>query len=204
MMWIFLALAIPPSTDKYDRLSDADLVREFQKSHDAQLVLVLLRRYQAGLVARYRRYAHDDLGTQETVNELLLLLYERLKRVKDPRSVRGLLFTIVQNHLIDLDRRHKLHRSWEDREVQQDQERVKSVAWTKDWLTQQMDLNRFRDLALAKLNESEKLVLLPYLSGKSYREIMDEQGLSFNQVRGGINRAIKRLREDPEVEGFFD
>lgn len=203
-MWIFLALAMPPGGEVHESRSDAELLLEFQRTQDAQLVLLLLRRYQAGLVARYRRYAHDALTAQEVVNELLLLFFERLQRVKEPRNVRGLLFTIVQNHLIDLDRRHKLHGNWEEKEKETQQEEGKSLMWRKDRLSSRIDQEAFRTLVISKLNELEWQCLEPYLYGKSYKEIGEELDLTFNQVRGAINRGLQKLRNDPEVQRFFD
>lgn len=203
-MWIFLALAMPPGGERFDGLSDGDLVREFQESQDAQLVLVLLRRYQVGLVARYRRYANDPLSAQEVVNELLLLFFERLQRVKETRNVRGLLFTIVQNHLIDLSRRQKLHGNWEEREKVAIKEQEKGQVWSRDLLSDRIDQDKFKGIVMEKLNELEWQCLEPYLSGQSYKEIGDHFQLSFNQVRGAISRALQKLRNDEQVKQFFD
>jgi RNA polymerase sigma factor (sigma-70 family) len=196
-MWFFLALAVLPGPEAPESRSDQELAEAFRTTRDGRYLLALIRRYEGGLVARYRRYAHEEAEAQEVFNELFLLLYHKLLKPREVRQVRGLLFTIVQRHLIDLDRRWQVHQRWE--EESKAQEQAQQRPWSRQGLEKRLEQKDFYDQAMARLTPMERSCLELYLQHYSHQEIAERLGIDRNQVRGALYRAIKKLREDPDL-----
>lgn len=187
------------------KLSDTGLIEKYQQTKDQQLVLVLMERYASqisGMAFRYFRERDDILDFKSDLFEKLV---RKLAEVdaNDIRQPERWLCRLITNSALDGIRRKKTYRGHTlefavEREARPESDSVSLKA---------LDNPHLHD-ALNQLSEEERSCLEKiYFEEMSYQEIMKETGLSFNQVRGYRDRAIRRLRgllKDDFSEYFSD
>ncbi|GAB4419057.1 MAG: sigma-70 family RNA polymerase sigma factor [Bacteroidia bacterium] len=172
-------------------LDDARLVIHYCETRDGRAVSVLLDRYADLIVGKSVRYLQDAADVEDFANDLFVRLTEKLP-TSDIRSFKPWLMTLVTNMLHDIGR----GRGTRDKHFKIIGERM-----MRDGRSDSMDadLDMDRDLlyeALDTLNDLEQRCLRKlYFLDMSYQEIMEEEDLTFNQLRGMRDRCIKKLRE---------
>jgi len=191
-MLIFLALTGLPRDPALTELSDRELIKEYQAREDTRCILELLLRYEAYLTSIYVRMTPErELGVGEAVQELFILLCKKLKTVNPDQmqKVPSFMGFIVRNHLIDLIRRQKRHQDWESQQSF-------IPDWSMEKLGDRMDTAELMTQIRTMLSDKEwDCVDRFYLKHQSYKEIGEALGMSFNQVRGTLNRTLQRMRE---------
>ena len=172
---------------------DQQLLKLYRKSRDTKLILELMRRYEAQILAFGSRYLNREEDIRDFTNEVFLKLSESLK---DQQIIhfRSWLVVFLRNRCYDKLRRKKLTRQF----LQQTQSFYPEHPDGE--IDQGID-QRLLYEALDSLSQKERWCIQAlYLEEKSYKEVMDESGWTFNQIRGTRNRAMEKLRERVPVE----
>ena len=169
-------------------LSDLDLVKSFQETSDKRLIVSLIDRHADSLTAITMRFVKSEAEAQELGQELFLMLAEKLPTA-EVQNFRSWLLRMAWNRYIDKDRRRKRMYSY--------QAELKEEAFSPDQIVnQRMDESVMLKTAFASLSEKEQTCIrMHYWEYKSYKEIAQELGMNFNQVRGALDRAIIKLRK---------
>ena len=103
----------------------------------------------------------------------------------EPNKARSYLFTIAYHLFIDMKRKLKHLGEADD-----------YVFFNQSYNMKQPDIKDIIDIAVARLPEKQKTVLLLRdYEGYSYKEISEITGLNENQVKVYIFRARKKVRE---------
>jgi RNA polymerase sigma-70 factor, ECF subfamily len=176
---------VPGSTDDVallDRIraSDSDALEAAMKRHWTPLM-----RYAAGL-------ATDEDTAEDAVQEAFIRLWARRKHWTMSRSLRGLLFRVVRNRLLNQRRSAQVRSRWMERLSR----RPARPPSTPDQVTELKDLSAAVTSALAALplRRREAFVLIRY-SGLSYREAAEVMGVSPQTVANQMSAALTTLRE---------
>ncbi len=170
------------------QLSDSGLLEHYQATTDLQVISVLLDRYKDLIVGMSMKFLKDQEEVRDFVGKLYLKLVDKLDQ-SEVKNVRAWLCMVTMNLLRD-----------DNRKVGVREQYRKTLQEEVDWMDRQSDfqmdtvhLNKAMDTALS--DKEKAVVKMIYYDDLSYREIMDDTGWSFNQVRGLRERAIRKLKE---------
>lgn len=128
------------------------------------------------------RFIYKSIGNQADAEDIVQTTYEKLWKNKDnveQSKLKSYLYTIAYNTMIDHIRKNK---RTEYRDAQENE--------TLPTYTNTTQLKQILDLALQKLNETQRsLVLLKDYEGYSYTEIAVIMDLTESQVKVYLHRA---------------
>ncbi|MDP5171072.1 MAG: sigma-70 family RNA polymerase sigma factor [Bacteroidia bacterium] len=169
-------------------LPDDGLLHHYQSTTDLQVISVLLDRYKDLIVGMSMRFLKDQDDVRDFIGRLYLKLVEKLEH-SEVKNARAWLCMVTMNLLRDDNRKG----------IVRDQYRktlTEEVDWAERKTDFQMDTGHLQSAMDNCLTDKEQSVVrMIYYDDKSYREIMDETGWSFNQVRGLRERAIRKLKD---------
>ena len=171
-----------------NRLSDEELVSSYKKTEDAELVTFLLARYADVITGMSLNYLKNETDVEDFSQDLYIKLVQNLKN-GEIRNFRSWFLTIIKNSLIDTTRKQ--------------QTRIMHMEILKSESSDLYELEKEDSFKIEEvfnsmivLNEKEKKCIEElYLNEKSYKEAMDDNGWSFNEVRGFRDRAIVKIRK---------
>ncbi|MEM7370507.1 MAG: sigma-70 family RNA polymerase sigma factor [Bacteroidota bacterium] len=167
--------------------TDSELVSYYQKTEDLQAISLLMDRYSDAIVGLSMRYLKNEDDVRDFANDMYMKLVDKL-RDADVRNFRAWLLTTVNNRLNDLGRKIKVRKGYVNSFQGRGEETI------EENLDFGMDHHLIAS-ALDLLSEKEQRIIRDlYFKEKSYQDIMEEMDLSFNQVRGTRDRAIKKLK----------
>jgi RNA polymerase sigma factor (sigma-70 family) len=174
--------------DDLDGITDEHLVRRILDG-DATLFEAVVKRYQR-LVYGFMLRKISDVGTaQDLAQEVFILGYEHMARLKDPTRLKSWLMGIAANLVRDHYKRRKLLGLPEGHEVGlTGLDPLQSV--------EQRERHELLYVAMQKLPERYRAVLIKrYLEEREYADIAADLGLSIGAVEVCVHRARKALAQ---------
>ncbi len=176
-------------TEDPEKYADEELVSLFQQKKETTYVAILMERYLPQITAFGYRHLKNKEHTKDFTHDLFLKLCDRLRNA-DITNFKSWLFKVMKNMFLDQVKHHKVILKYRQHQAVQIQpEQGEAV------LDTQMDREHLHR-ALENLNAKEKLCIRAiYLEEKSYKEVSDATGLTFNQIRGIRERAITKMRD---------
>ncbi|MCB0838639.1 MAG: sigma-70 family RNA polymerase sigma factor [Bacteroidetes bacterium] len=182
-----LAFWLEKEPQPYRGLDDLVLVEKYRETQDQTIILVLMERYAPQITAIAVSFLKSDEEVSEYAHQLFIVLREKLNKAHISTSFRGWLCMLVRNRFIDRARR-----------ISRKQVIMASVGQEEEVVNtsiENLDYQEIADKALSMLNERQReCVELFYWKHLTYKEIGQELGMSFNQVRGVIGRAHAKLK----------
>lgn len=169
------------------KLSDEELIKKYKTTLQPKIVAVLMDRYAdniAGISINYLKNEHD---AEDLIQEFYLKLIEKLK-YGNIKNFKGWLLFTLKNHLIDTKRRKDVRKKY-----------IKFILDKKEQvyiypINENLDKEQL-NMALNCLKDEERACIEKiYLMEMGYKEIMEENNWTFNQIRGYRDRAIKKLK----------
>lgn len=169
-------------------LEDHELIAEYQKTGNTLFVKQLTDRYAQHILSYGWKNIRNEDDVKDFAQDVFQKLCAKLKSAK-VESFKSWLYTAMRNMVIDSGRRKTLWNGYVD------EERKREGITTLGFVETEYDMQYLRQ-ALDELSEKEKsCMVLLYFQDRSYAEIMDETGMTFNQIRGIKDRTLKKLRE---------
>ena len=180
---------------------DVQLIRKVL-SGDDEAFTKLVRKHQKSVHALAWRKVGDFHAAEEIMQDVFLLAYKRLPKLKDPKRFSGWLYTTT-NQLCQawLQKNKPTLTSLEDVPVSEIErtsyEQYISAQHEEDTHTYHQELVK---RLLEKLPESERTVMtLYYLGEMTAKEIGNFLGMSVNTVTSRLQRARQRLEQHEEL-----
>lgn len=176
--------------EKYDHITDAELLQNFYEDHDNKWLGILLPRYTLLLLGVCMKYLKNEEDARDCVQQIFLKVINELRKYK-VEYFKSWIYMIARNHCLMKLRDHKnltveLH---EHAAVAANNETDKKTLIEKDALLQRMEA------ALNKLNPDQKQCLkLFYLQKKSYSEVAEITGFSMMQVKSFLQNGKRNLK----------
>ncbi|RYY59364.1 MAG: sigma-70 family RNA polymerase sigma factor [Chitinophagaceae bacterium] len=178
-------------TDRYNHMTDAELLETFTSTRDNELLGLLLQRYTLLLLGVCMKYLKNEEDARDSVQQIFLKVIQELQKYK-VEYFKSWLYMVAKNHCLMKIR---------DRNGKLPKELNESLMATPGEETDVQDLlrnDRTLDLmeeSLKELNpEQQQCVTLFYLDKKSYQEITDLTGYSMMQVKSHIQNGKRNLR----------
>ncbi len=177
--------------DKYQDITDHELLDKFYADHDNEWLGILLQRYTLLLLGVSMKYLKNEEEAKDSVQQIFLKVIQELHKYK-VEYFKSWLYMVAKNHcLMKLrDRRGKVTAEINDRLAAKPGDETDLQALVNNDHT--LDL---MEGALKELNaEQQQCLTLFYLQKKSYQEVSDESGYSMLQVKSYIQNGKRNLK----------
>lgn len=176
--------------EKFNHITDAELLQKFYSDHDNKWLGILLPRYTLLLLGVCMKYLKNEEEARDCVQQIFLKVINELHKYKVD-YFKSWIYMIAKNHcLMKLrDQKNKIVELNEEITVTLNIETDKKSLIEKDRLLQKMEL------AINKLNpEQQHCIKLFYLEKKSYSEVAEITGFTLMQVKSYLQNGKRNLK----------
>ena len=175
-----------------EEYSDFDLVRRFLNGDEASFNK-LVRKYQTRIYWHARRMTGNHLDADEIVQEVLLVLYDKLKNFNFQSSLFTWIYRITITRSINYLKKQKLRRF-----ISFDSQENYSLATDEDIVKNIEDKEKLKKLdeVLQKLPEKQREVfILRHFDDLSYEEIAQITGKSVGGLKANYFHAFEKINK---------
>ena len=177
--------------DKYQHITDPELLEKFYAGHNNEWLGILLQRYTLLLLGVSMKYLKNEEEAKDSVQQIFLKVIQELHKYK-VQYFKSWLYMVAKNHcLMKLrDRQGKVMIEINDRLTSKPDEETNLQALVENDHTLEL-----LEASLKELNvEQQQCVTLFYLQKKSYQEVSDETGYNLLQVKSYIQNGKRNLK----------
>ena len=174
--------------DRYDYITDSELLEKFYSGHDNQWLGIVLQRYTLLLLGVCMKYLKNEEEAKDAVQQIFLKAITELGKYK-VIYIKSWLYMVARNHCLMKLRDKNIFISVEERSqlaaAETDQNEIADKEATLTLL----------ENSLEELNPEQKTcVTLFYLQKKSYQEIVTITGFNLLQVKSYIQNGKRNLK----------
>ncbi len=175
--------------NKYDHISEMDLLLRYYHEGDNALLGCILERYTTLLLGVCMKYLKNEEQSKDAVQLVFEKAILEVKKTKID-NIGGWLYRVAKNVCLSELRKG---RTYTDEQALRYTEQPQAVPITEYWETEkQIDTLK---AALKDLNESQQqCVTLFYIERKSYQEITSITGYDIKQVKSYIQNGKRNLK----------
>ena len=177
--------------DKYQHITDQELLEQFYADHDNEWLGILLQRYTLLLLGVSMKYLKNEEEAKDSVQQIFLKVIQELQKYK-VEYFKSWLYMVAKNHcLMKLrERQGKITTEISDKLTTKSEDETNLQALVDNDHTLEL-----MEIALKELNpEQQQCVTLFYLQKKSYQEVSDKTGFSMLQVKSYIQNGKRNLK----------
>ena len=176
------------SKDRYEHITDNELLEKFYSDHDSQWLGIVLQRYTLLLLGVCMKYLKNEEEAKDAVQQIFLKAITELGKYK-VIYIKSWLYMVARNHCLMKLRDKNVFISVEERSqlaaAETDQKEIADKEATFILL----------ENSLEELNSEQKTcVTLFYLQKKTYQEIVTTTGFSLLQVKSYIQNGKRNLK----------
>ncbi len=178
------------NSQKYNDISDYDLLQKFYTDHDNKWLGILLPRYTVLLLGVCMKYLKNEEDARDCVQQIFLKVINELHKYK-VEYFKSWLYMIAKNHcLMKLRNKGNFTKELNENLTSvADESDLKILLEEKDALLNKM-MNAIKNLN----TEQQQCVSLFYLQKKSYSEVADITGFTMLQVKSHIQNGKRNLK----------
>jgi RNA polymerase sigma-70 factor (ECF subfamily) len=177
-------------------MTDEQLVARYMETNSSEIIGILYERYTHLLFTVSYKY----LGNEADAEDVVMLVFEKLfslLKKSEINNFKSWIYTITRNEcLMQLRHRKTDERAKEESLKKLDTEIMESRE--PDHLIDDRDGEyriRYLEMAINQLSaEQKQCVQLFYLSEKSYREVEQLTGYTYNEVKSHIQNGKRNLK----------
>jgi RNA polymerase sigma factor (sigma-70 family) len=177
--------------EKYDDITDQELLRHFYQDHDNEWLGILLQRYTLLLLGVCMKYLKNEEEAKDSVQQVFLKAITELHKYK-VEYFKSWIYMVAKNHcLMKLrGRQGKIPVEINEKLMTASEPDTDKQAPLQNDVT--LDAMA---LALKELNNEQQVcVTLFYLQKKSYTDISEETGYTMMQVKSHIQNGKRNLK----------
>lgn len=176
--------------DKYNHISDTELLQRFYSDHDNEWLGILLQRYTLLLLGVCMKYLKNEEEAKDSVQQVFLKAIKELHKYKVD-YFKSWIYMVAKNHcLMQLRDKGRYTAEINERAMSTPDE-------TEDKNNHIEKENTLTHMAAAlqQLNKEQQLcITLFYLEKKSYQEIADQTQFTMMQVKSHIQNGKRNLK----------
>lgn len=177
--------------DKYQHITDPELLEKFYTDHNNEWLGILLQRYTLLLLGVSMKYLKNEEEAKDSVQQIFLKVIQELHKYK-VEYFKSWLYMVAKNHCL-----MKL-RERQGKSMVEINERISTKPEEETNLQALIDNDHTLELLEASLKElnleQQQCVTLFYLEKKSYQEVSDETGYNLLQVKSYIQNGKRNLK----------
>jgi RNA polymerase sigma factor (sigma-70 family) len=173
---------------QYIGLTDEELYKLYYSCKQPDLLGILLQRYTLLLLGVAMKYLKDRTAAQDAVQQVFLKTITHLP-TEPVQNFKGWLYILMRNHCLQIlrDKQYLTEDSILELTPLVEDDRDERI-WKEATLEK-------IEPAIAMLDEQQRAcITLFYLQKKSYKQITDETGFSFEQVKSYIQNGKRNLK----------
>ena len=177
--------------DKYQHITDQELLEQFYADHNNEWLGILLQRYTLLLLGVSMKYLKNEEEAKDSVQQIFLKVIQELQKYK-VEYFKSWLYMVAKNHCLMKirDRQGKMTAEISDKLSAKPENETDLQALVDNDHTLEL-----MEAALKELNpEQQQCVTLFYLQKKSYQEVSDETGYNMLQVKSYIQNGKRNLK----------
>ena len=177
--------------DKYQHITDQELLEQFYADHNNEWLGILLQRYTLLLLGVSMKYLKNEEEAKDSVQQIFLKVIQELQKYK-VEYFKSWLYMVAKNHCLMKirDRQGKMTAEISDKLSAKPENETDLQALVDNDHTLEL-----MEAALKELNpEQQQCVTLFYLQKKSYQEVSDETGFNMLQVKSYIQNGKRNLK----------
>jgi RNA polymerase sigma factor (sigma-70 family) len=176
-------------TNRYDHISDAELLEHYRSDHNQEWIGILLERYTLLLLGVCMKYLKDENEAKDCVQQIFLKVLTEVGKYRID-FFKSWLYMVAKNHCL---MRLRTKGAKGIRELGDHH------ATTTDTDKQELIANEqtydLLEEALNELSEEQRqCVILFYLKKNSYQQISEKTGYSLMQVKSYIQNGKRNLK----------
>ena len=177
--------------------SDEQLVNRYARTHDLEIIGILYERYTHLLFSVCYKYLGNDADAEDTVMLVFEKLFELLKK-SEINNFKSWIYTITKNECL----MHLRHKKSGERIIEENLKKLDVE------IMESVELNhllsdgdgehrvRYLETAINGLSpEQKQCIELFYLNEKSYREVEQITGYTYNEVKSHIQNGKRNLKQ---------
>jgi RNA polymerase sigma factor (sigma-70 family) len=182
------------NSDNRNQLSDRELVERYRYSYDTTYMGVLFQRYAHLLFGVCMKYLKNDERAKDAVMEVFEKVLTDMRR-HDVEDFRPWIYTVTKNHCLMGLRKEKVQNLKQEDYTRFTQEimETEDVMHLNGVSAIEMDKNLFAAIETLK-NEQQQCVKLYFFEKKSYEEIQEQTGFTYNEVKSHLQNGKRNLR----------
>ena len=177
--------------DRYQHITDPELLEKFYADHNNEWLGILLQRYTLLLLGVSMKYLKNEEEAKDSVQQIFLKVIQELHKYK-VEYFKSWLYMVAKNHCL-----MKL-RERSGKAMVEINERLTIKPEEETNLQALIDNDHTLELLEASLKElnleQQQCVTLFYLEKKSYQEVSDETGYNLLQVKSYIQNGKRNLK----------
>jgi RNA polymerase sigma-70 factor (ECF subfamily) len=175
--------------DKYNHISEQELLRRYYQDGNKEWLGIVLQRYTLLLLGVCMKYLKNEEAARDAVQQIFLKAITELEKYQ-VEYIKSWLYMVAKNHCLMQfrDKNRQLVELSEQLVETQDTEELLSIK-EKDRLLDWMHES------IKNLNpEQQQCVTLFYLEKRSYQEVAEQTGYTLLQVKSNIQNGKRNLR----------
>ncbi|MBS1759060.1 MAG: sigma-70 family RNA polymerase sigma factor [Bacteroidetes bacterium] len=179
-------------SDKYQHITDKELLEQFYSDRNNEWLGILLQRYTLLLLGVCMKYLKNEEEAKDSVQQVFLKVIQELHKYK-VEYFKSWLYMIAKNHCLMRIRDKQGKAFTEITERHADTQPIEVTEFSS--LIQNEKVYDLMQIALNELSkEQQQCVTLFYLQKKSYQQISDDTGFTLLQVKSHIQNGKRNLK----------
>lgn len=197
-----MALRFFRKDDKKEQFSlpDEQLVARYSRTHDKEIIGILYERYTHLLFTVCYKYLGNDADAEDTVMLVFEKLFEQLKNT-DVQNFKSWIYTLTKNECLMQLRHRKSGERAKEASLKKLEHEIMESTLPEHLLSDGNGEHRIRylEIAIEELStEQKQCIELFYLDEKSYREVEEITGYTYNEVKSHIQNGKRNLKQRME------
>lgn len=176
--------------NKYQHISDTELLQRFYTDHDNEWLGILLERYTMLLLGVSMKYLKNEEEARDAVQQVFLKAINELHKYK-VEYFKSWIYMIAKNHcLMKLRDKGRFNAEISEQTMATPAE----PDMPNQHIEKEITLNNLAAAMLQLNKEQQQCVTLFYLEKKSYQEISEQSDFSIMQVKSHIQNGKRNLK----------
>jgi RNA polymerase sigma-70 factor (ECF subfamily) len=176
-------------TNRYDHITDAELLDYYYADKNQEWIGILLERYTLLLLGVCMKYLKDENEAKDCVQQIFLKVLTEIGKYRID-YFKSWLYMVAKNHCL-MQLRNKSAKTVKELN---EQHLVYSEPVKNELVENEKAYDLLED-ALQELNEEQRqCVILFYLKKSSYQQIAEKTGYSLLQVKSYIQNGKRNLK----------
>ena len=178
-------------TQKYNHISDIELLQNFYKDLDNKWLGILLPRYTLLLLGVCMKYLKNEEESRDCVQQIFLKVINELHKYRVD-YFKSWIYMIAKNHcLMKLRGNKNFHVELKEQMIITENESIDKT----DLIEKDSMLHKMEE-AIKQLNpDQQQCVNLFYLQRKSYAEVSEVTGFTMLQVKSHLQNGKRNLKQ---------
>lgn len=175
-----------------ESIPDSVLVKRFIEGDESSFNK-LIERYQKKIYWHARRMTGNHLDADEVVQEVLIVLYKKLKDFEFKSSLYTWIYKITTTRSINLINRNKVKKIFSINEA--DAERIAKQEDIVDGIINKQKIERMNNLLQKLPVKQREVFILRNFDELGYEEISEITGKSVGALKANYFHALKKITE---------